>query len=225
MITTRRFMGGNEVVLELNSDVKVTIVFTTDNHAAGLEVEYRGKNITGEIVGFGQRAVTSSADNLLHWLSLAKDWKPENEQSCEKQIHKRLDRHLANMRRLRNLQRIDEDEWLEDAYLRLGLWSDNWGDMPEHDAENMYEYLEAVEIAEDHERESFAISVQKKVIYDIQCSWGGPSDGFLVEVDEDEIVAITYYFKDWFDGARQALSGDAFDTAKEYIQQIVYLGS
>jgi len=79
MITTRRFMGGNEVVLELNPDVKVIIAFITDNHAAGLEVKYKGKNITSEIVGFGQRAATISADNLLHWLSLARDWKPSGD--------------------------------------------------------------------------------------------------------------------------------------------------
>ena len=223
MIRTRRFVGGNEVILELNSGIKVYFALTTDNHAAGLEVEYQGKDITTEIVGTRQKAATLSADQLLHWLSLARDWKPESEQSCEQRIKEQLDHHLADMCKLHNLQRIDEDEWAEDANLRKRLWDKgNWGIMP--DTSSGWDYTDAVEAAECYERESFAISVQKKAVYDIQCSWGGPSDGFLVEVDDEEIVAIKYYFKDWFDSAEMVLSGSDFDTAQRYIESIVYLG-
>ena len=209
-----RFSLANGVQVRLGSESKSHEMIFSVYDMNGSQIS----NITEEITGAnGSEAVTTSADRLLYWLSLAKDWRPKNEQSCEKRIHKHLESQLADMRKLGNLQQIDEDEWEEDANLRLQLWNENWGDEPD-------DYQDAIEIAEDRERESFAISVQKKTVYDVQCSWGGPSDGFLVEVDEGEIVGITYYFKDWYDGARLELSGDAFDTAQGYIEQMVYLG-
>lgn len=214
------------IQLKLANGVQINIGFEYKafSEQAVISAKHQATNITAEITGGeGQMEITASADNLLHWLSLARDWKPENERSCKKRITEHLDRHLAGMRQLHNLQRIEEEIWEEDANLRRQLWSKNWGDLPGDERDGCF-HQDAVEIAEEYERESFAISVQKKVVYDIQCSWGGPSDGFLVEVDESEIVAITYYFKDWFDGARQELSGDDFDTAKRYIEQMVYLG-
>jgi len=177
-------------------------------------------NITEEITGEEGLASTARADNLLYWLSLARDWKPEADQSCENQIDDYLNRQLADMRKLHNLQDIDEDEWDEDDFDRAQYWNDNWGEQP---GGCLAQYEECLEIAENHEFKSFTLSVQKKTVYDIQCSWGGPSDGFLVGVDEGEIDSITYYFKDWFDGAQKRLSGDDFETAKRYIEGVVYL--
>jgi len=60
------------------------------------------------------------------------------------------------------------------------------------------------------------LSITKNVIYDIKLSWGGPEDGFLVEVDPDynnDIVSIEYYYKDWMDGAKRELRGDDFRLA------------
>ncbi len=223
--------GTNITILQLTNGVQVSFECKIDSSPVRFYAEYAqghdhncATDITAEITSINRDKVfATSADQLLHWLSLAKDWKPAHDKSCEQRIGEHLESHLADMRKLHNLQRIDEDEWEGDANLRLRLWSDNWGNMPGNDHDS-YLHQDAVEIAEDCERESFAISVQKKTVYDIQCSWGGPSDGFLVEVDEDEIVGIIYYFKDWFDGARQVLSGDAFDTAQGYIGQMVYLG-
>lgn len=55
-------------------------------------------------------------------------------------------------------------------------------------------------------------SVSKSTLITIQLSWGGPSDEFEVEINEDrEIVAIRYRFKDWFDGAMRELSPGSRD--------------
>jgi len=219
----------NITILQLTNGVQVSFECTIDGGPVRFYAEYaQGHNhncatdITAEITNINcDKVFTTSADELLHWLALAKEWRPENEQSCKQRIAEHLDYHLVNMRKLHNLQRIDEDEWAEDANLRLGLWNkDRWGIMPD----GGWDYTDAVETAEECERESLALFVQKKTVYDIQCSWGGPSDGFLVEVDDEEIVSIKYYFKDWFDGAEVILSGSDFDLALGYIEQMVYLG-
>ena len=53
-------------------------------------------------------------------------------------------------------------------------------------------------------------------IVQVQLSWGGPADGFIVELDSDgNIIGVRYYFQDWFDYAEQVLivsEQENFDT-------------
>ena len=57
--------------------------------------------------------------------------------------------------------------------------------------------------------------------HQVGLSWGGPADGFYVDVSDEEIVGITYYFQDWFDGAKRRLRGDAFDLAARVLGPFV----
>lgn len=67
----------------------------------------------------------------------------------------------------------------------------------------------------------YGLSLLKKwVVYRYELSTGGPADGFWIYLDPDdgEIVRISYYFQDWWDGAERDLTGSDFDTAKELFQ-------
>lgn len=48
------------------------------------------------------------------------------------------------------------------------------------------------------------------VRYRVLLSWGGPSDGFILELDDagQEIERAFYFYQDWFDGAEVELFGD-----------------
>lgn len=55
---------------------------------------------------------------------------------------------------------------------------------------------------EDRMREG-VLSVEKKRLYSVCLSWGGPSDGFDFVFTDDELTECYYWYKDWFDGARR----------------------
>jgi hypothetical protein len=57
---------------------------------------------------------------------------------------------------------------------------------------------------------------QSEGYFRYQLSWGGPSDEFRIFADRQEYVyRIEYWFLDWFDGAKQNLSGDDFQLLEE----------
>ena len=67
---------------------------------------------------------------------------------------------------------------------------------------------------------NYPLSVSKSTLVTVQLSWGGPSDEFEVEIDEErEVVAIRYRFKDWFDGAMRELQPGSreFETAERFL--------
>lgn len=80
----------------------------------------------------------------------------------------------------------------------------------------------------EEKREEFdgqILSVDKKIVYRVCLSWGGPADYFDIELDPEgrEIVRISYIFQDWFDGAERELAGQEFDTVAsmfDYLTQI-----
>jgi hypothetical protein len=61
------------------------------------------------------------------------------------------------------------------------------------------------------------LAIDKKVVYRIELSWGGPGDYFEIEVDpkEHQIVDITYHFLDWFDGSEVTLQGEDFNLVEQ----------
>lgn len=54
---------------------------------------------------------------------------------------------------------------------------------------------------EDGEWNNYPLSVDTYKMTRIQLSWGGPSDFLDVKHDGTIILAVTYHFQDWFDGA------------------------
>jgi hypothetical protein len=69
----------------------------------------------------------------------------------------------------------------------------------------------------EEEFEEGILAIDRKVIYRVEMSWGGPSDYFEIEVDPQEcqIVDIVYHFLDWFDGAEVTLQGEDFNLAEQ----------
>jgi len=54
---------------------------------------------------------------------------------------------------------------------------------------------------------NYALALSKTVTYKLELSWGGPSDYLVFEYDPEnkELVSISYYYLDWFDGARREI--------------------
>lgn len=48
---------------------------------------------------------------------------------------------------------------------------------------------------------NYPLAVSTRAITKIEFSWGGPSDFLKVEHEGAEVIAVTYHFQDWFDGA------------------------
>lgn len=48
---------------------------------------------------------------------------------------------------------------------------------------------------------NYPLSVDTYKMTRIQLSWGGPSDFLDVKHDGHIVLAVTYHFQDWFDGA------------------------
>jgi hypothetical protein len=48
---------------------------------------------------------------------------------------------------------------------------------------------------------NYPLAVATHQITRIELSWGGPSDFLTVEHEGTEIIRVSYYFQDWFDGA------------------------
>lgn len=67
------------------------------------------------------------------------------------------------------------------------------------------------------------LGINVKIEMDIQCSWGGPSDGFKLSVnpEDGEIESAEYYYRDWFDGATQKVSDDDLEYIKRMFGSMV----
>jgi len=66
------------------------------------------------------------------------------------------------------------------------------------------------------------LSVDSKLQVRVQMSWGGPSDEYLLTVDEDgDIGEIRYRFMDWFDGATKTLDGEDQELVEWFCQRFV----
>ncbi len=50
-----------------------------------------------------------------------------------------------------------------------------------------------------NELEESILSIEITKTYNIMLSWGGPSDGYKVDTDQNnELTSIRYWFADWF---------------------------
>jgi predicted nucleic acid-binding Zn-ribbon protein len=134
-----------------------------------------------------------------------------------KNCQQRLPEHLAG--RLQDMAEMAGEQMVCNACGHE--WDDTEAETcPECGSNNV-----SIEEKENDERMTGedVLAVDKRVVYDICLSTSGPEDGFEVEVDDRAIARITYYFKDWFDGARRILSGEEFDAVEEWILREVYI--
>lgn len=121
----------------------------------------------------------------------------------------------TNKRTLSCEYRIEQE--LRDRLERIDLdlrWADAWSKTKRDDR-----YEAARERLED------VLSVSRVgTTVTVQLSWGGPSDEFVFECDETEyrsleVDRVTYWFKDWFDGASRRLDSDDEAIAKRWFDQ------
>ena len=56
---------------------------------------------------------------------------------------------------------------------------------------------------QEGEWNNYPLAVSTYQLTKIELSWGGPSDFLEVKHEGLEIISITYYFQDWFDGAKR----------------------
>jgi hypothetical protein len=97
--------------------------------------------------------------------------------------------------------------------------------------EEIYDKLEGGEDIDYEEQEeareeyhNLPLSVEKKVVYEIHLSTGGPADWVEVIVDEEDynrICSMTYHFSDWFDHAQMPIH--TTDYLWQYASEIIDL--
>jgi len=72
-------------------------------------------------------------------------------------------------------------------------------------------------------RES-VLSIATAIRVDICLSWGGPEDGFVLFIDDEgDAIEGYYYFKDWFDGAREYMNSSEIDMVEQVYGPFDYL--
>lgn len=54
-----------------------------------------------------------------------------------------------------------------------------------------------------------AYGIDKREIYKVIWSGGGPADHLELTVSDGELIAVTYVYQDWYDGARLAVDDDS----------------
>jgi hypothetical protein len=110
---------------------------------------------------------------------------PEKQPTCEERIDKELEERLTDLRKLWELEKEDPGASDED----LGTFNE-YGLCFDYVSPNMFKG-------------------QRRGYFRYQLSWGGPSDEFRFECDENlRPTRISYWFLDWFDGAHRNLKGD-----------------
>ena len=65
---------------------------------------------------------------------------------------------------------------------------------------------------DDNAREEIyemAYGVTRREIVEIIWSGGGPADSLEMTLSDGELMAVTYVYQDWFDGARLAVDDDS----------------
>ena len=159
--------------------------------------------------------------------------------TCEERIDDALKDRLEWFDQLE--YRIDhegawsEDDLMEMDYYELVEIAGEIGELPwKKGSDGRYRRVRSradlvqhvIDMTEDPRQSKWEapLSISAKTVVTVQMSWGGPSDEFDVEVDEDgDIGSITYRFKDWFDGAKRELSGSRYDSAAAFLAEFVEL--
>ena len=107
--------------------------------------------------------------------------------TCEERIDKEMEERLADLMKLWELEKEDPDASDDD----LG---------------NFNEYGLSFDYVSPN-----TFKGQRRGYFRYQLSWGGPSDEFRFDCDENlRPTRIQYWFLDWFDGAHRNLKGEDF---------------
>lgn len=61
----------------------------------------------------------------------------------------------------------------------------------------------------------------KKIIINVQLSWGGPANGYKFHIVDNKIVSIYYYYQDWFDYAEIELEDKEFNQVNSLLGESV----
>lgn len=100
-----------------------------------------------------------------------------------------------------------------------GQWSGR-----REDFERMQKAIETRDNEDDYtEIQEYPLALSKRVEIRLDLSTGGPADFLTYSVDPEDgsVERITYHFQDWFDGASLALTGDDFEAAENYLNQLI----
>lgn len=74
-----------------------------------------------------------------------------------------------------------------------------------------------VESIHEHEEYREPLSIMKSTVVEIQLSWGGDGDGFLIEIDDNHnIIGGKYYWEDWGVYEEIELSDEETNTIYDY---------
>lgn len=73
------------------------------------------------------------------------------------------------------------------------------------------------------------LAVERKIVYEVLLSTGGPGDWFECHlhdtgnpnIPEYDIVRIVYHFQDWFDHAEVELYDNDFEVAKQFCSNFI----
>lgn len=135
------------------------------------------------------------------------------QESCEERIGAHKDGRLADFHALMDVARGNAEDYSVTELETMGLDASSSAGRTDDDA--------LMEQAQERIWE-YPLGVSAHTVHRVELSYGGPQDYLEAHVDEDgDIQRITYHFLDWFDGAVTTLSGDEFETAADFMRQII----
>jgi hypothetical protein len=109
------------------------------------------------------------------------------------ELERWADKHKNDPRSRSCIDRIEEQAASnEETFLSMMTWLRLWDKTDDQDK---------IAAARTRIEESPLSVTRKGNTIEIQESWGGPSDGYEIEVDGYTVERARYYFRDWFDGA------------------------
>ncbi len=139
------------------------------------------------------------------------------------QIMYRVDNHYGE----EDLAHLNTEEVSEVAYLVGGLPLKKGDDDEYRDIFSRGDLVQHIVEETDEQRADEGwmeapLSVMKRTTIIVQMSWGGPSDQFECEIDDEgNIEAVKYRFMDWFDGAERTIDINANPALESFLRRFV----
>jgi len=132
-----------------------------------------------------------------------------------KTCEQRIDEHMSD--RLNDLFPEPEDMTIEEILKILDDNNIDYDDDKDDDEDDRHRNLSQflTDGLRDQALES-VLCVDKRIVYDICLSTGGPADGFRLVSDGEDWVNGEYYFKDWHDGASRNLDISTVEMIAEF---------
>ncbi len=157
--------------------------------------------------------------------------------TCEERIDDQLKREIESIEHImyrmdnqyseEDLSPLNTEEVSEVAYLVGELPLMKGDDDEYHDISSRGDLVEHIVEYTDEEHammgwDEAPLCVMKRTTIIVQMSWGGPSDQFECELDDEgNIDEVKYRFMDWFDGAERTISLSAHPSLERFLQRFV----